>query len=213
MIRYLIAWLMIVGLGGCGMVTSTRPLFGPSDFTGAPSVKPGLWALFEQGCKFNLQAPPGKWPKCAFAMTLSDGTISDPTPDPQGNVDDPVDFQIVAGDPAIVQVKASSHEVDYVYFGFRPMAVDQAGLVTQARIWAALCAKPAAQEGAKPSRPLPGLITNAGGDGGCEARAARPLRNAVAQSETWLFPSQDHAPGWTGRWVSEMPRRALFHDR
>ena len=206
MFRNLIALLMIVGFGGCGMVTSTKPLFGPSDFKGAPSVKPGLWALVESGCKFSMQASPAKWPKCAYAMTLRDGIISDPTPDPQGNVDDPVDFQMVSGDPAIVQVRASSHEVDYVYFGFRPMAIDPAGLVTQARIWATLCAKPAAQEGAKPSRPLPGLIANAGGDGGCEARSGRPLRNAVVQSEAWLFPGQAHAPGWTGRWVREMPR-------
>ena len=205
MIRNLTALLMILGLSGCGMVTSTRPLFGQIDFKGAPSVKPGLWALVESGCKFNMQAPPAKWPECAYAMTLRDGMISDPTPDPQGNVDDPVDFQMVSGDPAIVQVRASSHEVDYVYFGFRPMAVDQAGLVTQARIWAALCAKPSEPEGAKPAKPLPGLIAS-GGDGGCEARAARPLRNAVAQSEAWLFPGQAHAPGWTGRWVREVPR-------
>ena len=203
MIRNLAIFLSGLALSACGMVASERPLFGTADAAGAPKARAGLWAMLEPGCKLNLQSAPSKWPDCAYAIILRDGMIVDPTPDPRGQIDDPVAYQLIRGDPVIVQVSASSQGAGYVYFGFRPLAVDGAGAVIEARVWPALCAKPAAP-GGKPAKPLVGLIATSGGHGECEARRAGPLRNAVIQSEPWSALPQ--AKVFTAKWIKDIAR-------
>ena len=203
MTRFLAAVLMSFALTGCGMVASERPLFGVADTVGAPAARDGLWALVEPGCKLNLQSAPAKWPDCSHAILLRDGMILDPTPDPRGQVDDPVAYQVVSGEPAIVQVSASSQGVGYVYFGFRPLAVDSAGAVTAARVWPALCSRPVVP-GGNPGKPLVGLIVTPGGHGDCEARRQGPLRNAVIQSEPWSELPQ--AKVFTAKWIKDVAR-------
>lgn len=203
MIRNLVTILSSLSLSACGMVASERPLFGTADGLGAPVARDGLWAILEPRCKLNLQSPPSKWPACAFAILLRDGMILDPTPDPRGQVDDPVAYQLVKGDPAIAQVSASSQGVGYVYLGFRPLAVDGTGAVTEARVWPVLCAKPAAA-GAKAAKILPGLIATPGGHGDCEVHRPGPLRNALTVSETWT--SLPQAKVFTVKWIKDRER-------
>jgi hypothetical protein len=203
MTRMLMAVVALLTLGACGIVSSTKPLFGASDGRGAPLVRPGLWVLIQPGCRLNLQASPGKWPDCAYALTLRNGLISDPTPDPKGQVDDPAPYQLVNGDPAIIQVSAAGHDAGYVYFGFRPMAVGDDGAVTQARVWAALCAPPQPPGASKPSKPLPGLVANSARGDECEARTPRALRNAVTLSEAWAYSPDVSDRGWTAKWVRD----------
>lgn len=215
MLRSLGGILLALALCACGMVSSDRPLFGAPDTRDAPVLKAGLWALVEPGCKFNLRNPPTKWPDCAQAIELRDGTARDVKPNSSGERDEPVSYLLAAGDPAILQAQApkdpGARKAPFVYFGLRPLASDLDGTIIRARIWPALCAKPqpdgAAGPPARPARLLPGLVAGKDALANCLARGQGPVRNAVAQSEAWSFTGAKDEAGLTAYWLRDESRR------
>lgn len=213
MLRSLGGILSALGLCACGMVSSDRPLFGPLDTRGAPVLKSGLWALVEPGCKFNLRAPPAKWPDCAQPLELRDGTARDVKPDSGGERNEPVSYLLAAGDPAILQARAppdqGARRASFVYFGLRPLASDPDGVIIRARIWPGLCARPqSAAVNRRPARLLPGLVAEKGAMANCLARGQGPVRTAVARSEAWAFTGAGDEAGLTAYWLRDESRRS-----
>jgi hypothetical protein len=217
MLRNLVPILVALCLGGCGMVSSDRPLFGPLDARGAPVLKPGLWALVQPGCKFNLRSSPKKWPDCAQAAELHDGVAVLIRQDTKSDVEHETTYLLAAGDPAILQVQGPKEEgrprAPYVYFGIRPLASDLDGVIIRARIWPAYCARPqqagvpaAPRAKAKPAKALAGLVPGKGPNANCLARGQAPVRNAVTQSEAWAFTGEKDDGGVTAYWVHEPSR-------
>ena len=91
----LIAVLALLGLGlsGCNMVHSSKPMFSAADAAGGPVFRDGVWASPEPGCQFDPNTPVEAWPKCANGAAHFDMK--------------PVDSYVtIPGDPAIVQLRS-----------------------------------------------------------------------------------------------------------
>jgi hypothetical protein len=165
--------LLALGLGACSVVSTERPMFGPTDARGAPVLKAGLWALPERGCRFKPRADPVKWPDCVQALEIRAGQIRDLKPDTEAQRkhqarvggDKPMSFLLAAGDPPILQVQSSGEGApSYFYFGLRPLASGVDGAIIRARGWIALCKDPNAPAPApvqalppapSPAKPVP----------------------------------------------------------
>lgn len=214
MLRNLVPILAALALGGCGMVSSDRPLFGPLDARGAPVLKPGLWALVQPGCKLNLRSSPKRWPDCAQAAELHDGVAVLIRQDTKSEVEHETTYLLAAGDPAVLQVQgpkdAGRPRAPYVYFGVRPLASDLDGVIIRARVWPAYCSRPQTGGGpppkAKPPKALAGLVPGKGPNANCLARGQAPVRNAVIQSEAWAFSGERDEGGVTAYWVRDPGR-------
>lgn len=202
-------------LTGCGVVTSTRPFLGPADAQGTPGLKPGLWAVVEPGCRFNTAAAAAKWPECASPLDIREGVVTDLKAKGEGGaLDHPIVFILAVGDPMIIQAQMPADgppgPADFVYAGLRALATDDSGVITRARIWPALCAKPQAKAGpGLPPRPLPGLTMLQGPAANCLARNRGALRNAVETSERWVFDEGQTSEGLTAQWVRDKDRWSL----
>lgn len=179
-----------VGLSGCGMVVSTKPLFDPQA-VGNLQPRPGLWALAEPDCHFNTSAPPANWPGCVQALSIRDGVAVNARPQGQGELlDQPVAFTMAGGSPGVIQI-ARPISKDFSrwghgYYGYRPLASDGEGRVVSARVWPAFCARPA------PGRPL-------GKD--CWTPSAEEVRLALKDSEIWAYEDRLSDLGLKAVWV------------
>ena len=193
MTRFIVLALVALGLGGCRMVSSDRPIFSSADAADAPALKPGLWALIEPGCRFNTRTPPEKWPECATALALRDGAASDAKKGQGGKRR----VLIAGGDPAIIQTETDEEDIKgFVYLGLRPLAADGDGTITRARIWPADC---------PPSPPPRGRRAPPPSDP-CMMRGQGPVRAAVAASEAASFSGEAGAVGRVAYWLRDKDR-------
>lgn len=189
MSRKLVLVLALLGLGGCRMAVSERPLFTVADAADAPALKPGLWALVESGCRFNTKAAPEKWPDCATPLALRDGAAVAVRrgESPRRNA-----VLIAGGDPAVLQADATDEDGTsgrkFAYFGLRPLAADADGTVTRARVWPAQCPQAKADSDT------------------CLIRGQAAARRAIAQSEAGAYAGTPQDAGRTAYWIRDSDR-------
>ncbi len=217
--RRLMLLVALAGLlGGCNMVTSTRPLFTAADAAGAPQLRPGLWTHPDPGCAFDAATPAHTWPDCAGSVVVRPTyfrgiRFGSAAPDADSNKAVPVDAvpYILAGAyPSVLQVRIGDpgKPKQYVFEGLRPTKLDEAGRVVEARMWLVQCGPPeppaADSKGGvyhATKSPLPGL-TMQGVD--CVARDAETVIRAARASEAWR--QNDGGWGPTIRWVRDRPQ-------
>lgn len=206
MLRIVAVLFAAIGLSGCAVVSSERPLFSVADSEGAPQLRPGLWAAIEPKCKFNPRGPAAAWPKCVAAVVVGPSTLVDVRPsDGEPASEPPVQtYRLVAGDPMVVQIQTPP-EPGAFYYGLRPMASDGQGRITKARFWFARCEAPGGQP-ARRRKLLAGLHPIKGQEMGCLARAPAAVRNAVRLSEAWAFDGGADDEGGVVRWVRDGDR-------
>lgn len=212
MLRIVALFWVALSLSACAVVSSERPLFSVADGEGAPILKPGLWAAPVGDCKFSLRGSALKWPDCANAMVLTANALIGGKRDAAGAFAETLGYRMVGGDPAILQIEAPPDrgpgDPKVIYLGVRPLASDGQGLITGARVWLTLCAKPPLAEGgdlSQPARLMPGLTALKGRDE-CLARTPATVRNATRQSEAWAFSGDDRSFGLVARWIRDGDR-------
>jgi hypothetical protein len=194
--------------GGCNVVTSETPLFGPADEVGAPALRPGIWARAEPTCKFDPRTPVKTWPDCANAVIVRGGDLIDPRDPTTTNP------YILAGGPQLIlQVGDLVVGATYYYEGLKPLKQDFWGQITEASLWAIQCGPlersaqttPPSPDTLEQSThsPLPGLQMKDGGD--CLATHTDAVRTAAAASLDWRWsdPWPRNSDGSTApfRWM------------
>jgi hypothetical protein len=203
--------LVALTLGGCSMVTSDKALFDAADAAGAPPLRPGLWVMPDGACEFDPTSPATDWPKCANTTVVTARTLAGGPRDAAGAPIQTLTYLLAGGDPRVGQLQAPPEEKEgpaYLYVGLRPTAFDSDRRITAAKIWAALCAKPATAGGdltATANKLLPGLTRRPGGQE-CVAKAQGPVREAVRISEGWLASGDKDDFSLSARWVREGDR-------
>lgn len=212
MLRIVAVFLVALSLSGCAVVSSERPLFSVADREGAPTLKPGLWAVPAGDCKFSLRASALKWPDCANAALVTATSLFGGKRDAVGAFPQALTYRLASGDPVILQVEAPADrepgDPKVIYLGVRALASDGLGLITSARVWLALCAKPPQTDGGDLSKPVklaPGL-TSIKGREECQARTPAAVRNAARQSEAWAFSGDGEDFGLVARWIRDGDR-------
>jgi len=206
-----VAALCAIGLGGCNLVVSEKPMFSPADARGAPRFRPGVWSSAEGDCDFDAKAPVATWPQCANASVITPTDIRSPS-DPTKTAP----YLIVAGDPLVMQAKAliegdvkvSKGAADlYFYLGLRPVDFDDQHRITSMQAWFVQCGPPppeppAPTSGAKPdprryatAKPLPGMVVQ--DTGMCMPENGAAVLRAAGPSEAW------GRPHLTAHWVRE----------
>ena len=197
--------LAALGLGGCNLVMSEKPMFSLNDTAGAPGLRPGVWAAPDADCKFDPTKPADEWPKCASGSVLGATTtrpISRKADAEENNTNlnpEPTPYLLVAGEPRILQVAVTfpndkgKKATFYLYMGINPLARDSEGRIIKAEGWFVQCGPPPPKD-AKPHadaavgdafvtrKPLPGMKVS---KGGCEPRDAAAVRGAVIPSRAW----------------------------
>ncbi len=215
--RRLILIVALAGLlGGCNMVTSTRPLFSKADTEGAPQLRPGLWVHPDPGCAFDPAAPAHTWPDCAGSVIVRPGFFSglrpggrptQPNPPPPP---DAVPYVLAGAYPSVLQLKLTEprKRSGYIYEALRPVKVDDQGRLIEAKVWLVQCGPPSpppadgSDHNYRPTTtPLPGLVMKGSN---CVARDAETVSRAARASEAW--PQADGTPPSTIRWVRDPPK-------
>jgi hypothetical protein len=191
--RALLIGLAAIILGGCGLVYSPQPLFGPADAPGVPALRSGIWVLEDPDshCRPRPQASVRHWKGCETWMLVRDTDIATVETDRAWSS---TGYLIASGEPLIWQIGPEADEAGlrYVYFGLRALTSDAEGRVTRFEAWNGLCGPP--QKVAKPQDKrraahepqkldtaalLPGLVpTESGSD--CWASHQAAVRRAVA---------------------------------
>lgn len=192
--RVLLIGLTAAMLGGCGMVYSPQPLFGPTDVADAPALRPGIWVIEDPDspCRPRPQASVRQWKGCETWVLVREADLA--TVDHDG-VWSSTGYLIASGEPMVWQLGPEAEEAGprYTYFGLKPATKDAEGRVTRFETWNALCGPPEPETkkskakrraGHEPSKPdpaalLPGLVlTESGWD--CVASDKAAVRGAVA---------------------------------
>jgi hypothetical protein len=180
-----------LSLGGCNMVTSTRPLFTKADTRDTPVFKAGLWSAEDPACVFDPAQPLASWPKCAGGSVIPAG---------QGVLQgtDGTEILIAAGEPLIGQLHfkpGGPLPIGYFYGALVPIARDDQRQVIEVESWVAQCGppRPPGPNGEQDPRvslhPLPGLIIK---DDNCIANDPRLVRKAVIASRAWQPVHKTH---------------------
>jgi hypothetical protein len=217
--RRLMLLVALAGLlGGCNMVTSTRPLFNAVDAAGAPQFRPGLWTHPDAGCVFDAATPAHTWPYCAGSVIVRPtyfrgirfGSAAPHADDDKAMPTDAVPYVLAGAYPSVLQVRIGDpgRPKQYVYQGLRPTKLDENGLIIEARMWLVQCGPPEPPAPGSNEKfyratqsPLPGL-TMKGTD--CIARDGETVLRAARASEGWR--QNDGGWGPTIRWVRDRPK-------
>jgi hypothetical protein len=207
-------------LGGCNIVMSDHPVFATADTSGAPALKPGVWAMPLPGCTFDEAAPATAWPKCANGGVITADQMGEPL-DPK--VPPPgerkvASYILAAGDPVIMQDRGElpgdggATKSLYFFIAIKPLKTDPAGKVVTAEEWVVLCGPPAKkvpqpvpsdpnaerQDDGTMSviteHPLPGMKVV---DGVCQPADKAAVRGAAKASRDWAEALV------TARWVRD----------
>ena len=217
--RRLLMLVALAGLlGGCNMVTATRPLFTAADAVGAPQLRPGLWTRPDPGCVYDPATPAHTWPGCAGSVIvrpsyfrgLHFGAAAPHADDDKAMPPDAVPYVLAGVYPSVMQVRLGEpgKPKQYIFQGLRPVKLDEAGRVIEARIWLVQCGppQPPPADGSdhlyRPTTaPLPGLVMK-GSD--CVARDPETVIRAARASEVWRQNDGGLPP--TIRWVRDRPK-------
>lgn len=183
--RTLALLVVVSGLAACNFVTSSAPLFGPSDEIGPPSLRPGVWASPDKGCDFDPNRPLATWPSCAngFLTTSEDFRSS------------LAKLVFVGGSSPLIQdceTKGDPPATNCSYYGWAAVSADASRRVTAMRFWTVQCGPPPpsskTQKRYGTLHPLPGLVMDKDGDD-CQPASADAVRQAAAASRAWSTPS------------------------
>ena len=184
MLRFFAVCCMGLMTSACVMVGSDKPLFSAADASGA-ALRPGIWELQGDDCKFDPARPVTTWPECANGMIVTPTRLTGGF----GKADPPqtMSYVLAGGDPPVIQLAAPQdrkpEDPSFLYAGVRPSRTDSAGRIVEAHVWLAACFRPPSNLNSKAApRPFPGL-TMKKGDSYCRATEAGPVRNAAAKSE------------------------------
>ena len=185
MIRRLLVLAAALSLAACNAAVSERPLFSDRDARGAPTLKPGLWAMIEntgEPCPFDAAHPPTPWPGCAKPVMISGETIGDLS---QGETI--MAYVFARGRPRILQVEMKDQgiadEAVYAYLAVEP--APGSGPVTAFTGWMVQCGPPGGGEGHSTGltgHPLPGMTIR---NHACFASSSRAIRSAAIPSRDW----------------------------
>jgi hypothetical protein len=194
--RALIGLVCLGGLAACEpTVTSQQPLVS----AGPESVRPGLWAMLEDGCARPGAAAVQTWPACATPFWVGGGQVTYLLPSPIRTT-----YVLSGGRPMIVQqlgpaakdLPASLRIVDvpdnapeapeYTYMAVQP---EGPAPFAAGRVWNLPC--PTEGDPA-----IPGL-RDAREGAGCEAMSAQALRGLATrvtaagkgQGIVWVAPA------------------------
>ncbi len=195
--RTMVLFFAALALGGCNVLTTQTPLFGPED-AGAPDLRRGVWRIEDPDCAFDPGASTASWPECAQWFYVDHGKFHMPD-DSAGVVDDDgAPYLVTGGVPRVWQLvtrnkaAGSTPERTVVYyFGFEALTSAYDG-VDAFRFWTALCGPPPpkgqdadgdGQTDYTTTQPFAGVTLT--GDGGCTTDNATALRGAVAGSEAF----------------------------
>jgi len=211
-------WLAVASLamlGACNVVVTKDPLFSQADSAGAPTLRPGVWLIFEQpGCKVDTSKPFVDWPDCAGGGLVGNGEIAGHKSGAPKDVLEKTPVVLAAGDPRIAQLPvdvdvsaqaSASASGDatasasasgggkarpYAYAAVRPTKFDDQGRISAFRFWPIDCGPP-------PPKDKQGNDVAAGtlhplpgmemkpGDPFCSTRSKDALRAAAKASEAW----------------------------
>ena len=136
--RRLMALFALAGLlGGCNMVTASRPLFAAADSAGAPRLRPGLWTHPDAGCAFDTATPAHTWPDCAGSVVVRPtyfrgvrfGSAAPKADADKAMPADAVPYVLAGVYPSVLQVRIgdAGRAKQYVFEGLRPTKLDGAG--------------------------------------------------------------------------------------
>ena len=224
-------WLAMtscVVLGACNVVLTKEPLFTQADAAGAPTLRPGVWLLFEQaGCQVDTAKPFVDWPDCAGGGLVNGSEISGHQSGAPRDVLEKTPVVLAAGDPRIAQLpvdvdvsaqasasasggatasasaSGGGQSRPYAYAAVRPTRFDQQGRITAFRFWPVACGPP-------PPKDKSGDDTAAGtlkplpgmemkpGDPYCSTSSKDALRGAAKASEAWA-----DGPIPEARWIRD----------
>ena len=211
-------WLAVaslVVLGACNVVVTKEPLFAQADSAGAPTLRPGVWLIFEQpDCKVDTAKPFVDWPDCAGGGLVGNGEITGHKSGAPRDELEKTPIVLAAGDPRIAQVpvdvdvsaqasasasggatasasaSGGGQARPYAYAALRPTKFDAQGRITAFRFWPVDCGPP-------PPKDKNGADVAAGtlhplpgmemkpGDAFCSTHSKDALRTAAKASEAW----------------------------
>lgn len=184
MLRFFAVCCMGLMTSACVIVGSDKPLFTAADAQGM-ALRPGLWTMPDDTCKYDPVQPVSAWPSCANGMVLTATQLTGGF----GKSDPPqtMAYLLAGGDPPVVQVTAppdrKPDDPYFIYAGLRPGRTDSSGRIVEARVWLAACFKPPTDLNSKAApRPFVGLTLKKGASY-CKAVEPEAVRNAVAKSE------------------------------
>jgi hypothetical protein len=203
--RKLLVAVSLLLLGGCNMVTTKTPLFGPADVVGAPQLRPGVWRGDpDRQCAFDEARPIARWPDCANAFVVQDGQLSFHNLNAKGRPTvSTTPFVLAGASPSVLQATeanpdakgASDSTADraYYYMGLRPTKTDAQGRITAFAAWSAMCGPPPPSDAKSTDgqharygslTPLPGLTMDKE-ENNCTTSSQDAVRAAAAASEKW----------------------------
>jgi hypothetical protein len=209
-------------LGGCNLVVSETPVFSTVDATGAPPLRPGVWAAPQPDCDFKPSEPLDRWPKCAGGAAITPDAILAATDDPSSlsaagqappaDAKPPmrVPYVLAAGDPRVMQIHFvlpidPAIKAAFFYFiALKPTAHDADGRITAAEAWLIQCGPPpppSVDSSGKPNQggltdhPLPGMKVE---KGECTPSGKAAVVGAALPSRAWA----DNQVGML-RWVRD----------
>lgn len=218
--RVFLALCLAVGVGGCNMVVSDKPLFSPADEAG-PVMREGVWLQIDEVCPVNLDESTDWWPECANWGVLRNGVLQRPTQvNSEANPDwyeawSQTPVVLAAGEPMILQAGSSHDEPFFAewpeprpalwetfnYQAVEPTALDEEGRIVAAMAWTVQCGPRARKANGRLETQtrdfLPGLVKRGSN---CTAAAPEAVINAARASREWT-----PAPT-TFRWIRDGSR-------
>ena len=107
--RVLLIGLTATLLGGCGLVYSPQPLFGPTDVADAPALRPGIWVIEDPDspCRPRPQASVRQWKGCETWVLVREADLA--TVDHDG-VWSSTGYLIASGEPMVWQLGPEAEE-------------------------------------------------------------------------------------------------------
>jgi len=204
--RLFLALCLAVGLGGCNMVLSEKPLFSPTDETG-PRLRDGLWLTIEDNCPVDFDQPTYRWPDCAEWGVLRNGVLQRraelPSEDAPVGWSEPwgqTSLVLVDGAPMLLQAGEEQEEAFFderpergtqplelfSYHGLEPTALDEQSRIVAAQVWTAQCGPRARKANGRLENEtrqlLPGLKKR---KPNCSADTREAVINAAGASRAW----------------------------
>ncbi|MFT4251368.1 MAG: hypothetical protein QM608_02670 [Caulobacter sp.] len=127
-----------MGLGGCALVGSEKPWFGPQDARSAPKLRQGFWvSALDDGCRVRADRPVRFWSECAILL-VRDGEYLGLGYDKRWAWG-PMAMLLAGRDPMIVQLPEDGEKPGYGYAAAEPVGFDAEGRVTALNLWLLTC--------------------------------------------------------------------------
>jgi hypothetical protein len=212
-VKRIVVLAVLALLGACNMVVTTEPVFAPADGRGAPAMRPGVWAGEPNpGCQRDEAKPLSQWAACANGfVVLDDRTIGGFSDESGKHAWTTTDFVLASGKPRVFQVHITGDDPlmpsAFVYAGFEPTKLDDAGHIVAGQTWFVICGPPppptqVSGSGGDSSQPHPGTLHPFAGltmdkDGAnCTPASPDALRNAARGSHALTAPKDISSAHW-----------------